>query len=98
MATTALFWVLAALAIGLVALRRCRSRLNLFELLVLGVTFVGAVQAVRGVIWFALACAAILPVALDGLLTRADPSSRRVNLGDLGREPRRRSLSPSSSR
>ncbi len=46
----------------------------------LAVTFVGAVQAVRGVIWFALACAAILPVALDGLLTRADPSSRRVNL------------------
>ncbi len=31
-------------------------------------------------IWFALACAAILPAALDGLLTRADPSARRVNL------------------
>jgi hypothetical protein len=78
--TTALFYVLAVVALGLVALRRCRSRLTVFELLVLGVTFVGAVQAVRGVIWFALACAAILPVALDGLLTRADPSSRRVNL------------------
>ncbi len=79
-ATTALFYVLAALAVVLVALRRCRSRLTVFELLVLAVTFVGAVQAVRGVIWFALACAAILPLALDGLLTRADPSSRRVNL------------------
>jgi hypothetical protein len=79
-ATTALFWLLAALAVGLVALPRCRSRLTVFELLVLAVTFAGAVQAVRGVIWFALACAAILPVALDGLLTRADPSSRRVNL------------------
>jgi hypothetical protein len=78
--TTALFWVLAAVAIALVALRGCRTRLTLFELLVLGVTFVGAVQAVRGVIWFALACAAILPVALDGLLTRADAASRRVNL------------------
>jgi hypothetical protein len=43
------------------------------------VTFVGAVQAVRGVIWFALACAAILPVALDGLLTRADVDAPRVN-------------------
>ena len=43
-------------------------------------TFVGAVQAVRGVIWFALAVAAVLPAALDGLLTRPDPSSRRVNL------------------
>ena len=79
-ATTALFWLLAAAAVGLLARRRCRSRLDLFALLVLAVTFVGAVQAVRGVIWFALACAAILPVALDGILTRPDPSSRRVNL------------------
>jgi hypothetical protein len=79
--TTALFWALALLAVVLVALPRCRQKLSIFELLVLGVTFVGAVQAVRGVIWFALACAAILPAALDGLLTRADPSARRVNLG-----------------
>ena len=43
------------------------------------VTFVGAVQAVRGVIWFALAAAAILPVALDGLLTKADVAAPRVN-------------------
>ncbi|HKX48199.1 MAG TPA: hypothetical protein VJM06_06010, partial [Gaiellaceae bacterium] len=78
--TTALFWTLALVTVALVALRRCRQRLNLFELLVLAVTLVGAVQAVRGVIWFALACAAILPVALDGLLTRPDPSARRVNL------------------
>ena len=78
--TTALFWVLAMVAVGLAAVGRCRRRLTVFELLVLAVTFVGAAQAVRGVIWFALACAAILPVAVDGLLTRADPSSRRVNL------------------
>ena len=45
----------------------------------LAVTFVGAVQAVRGVIWFALACAAILPVALDGLLTKADVDAPKVN-------------------
>jgi hypothetical protein len=31
------------------------------------------------VIWFALACAAILPVALDGLVTRPDPSARSLN-------------------
>ena len=43
------------------------------------VTFVGAVQAVRGVIWFALAAAAILPVALDGVLTKADVAAPRVN-------------------
>jgi hypothetical protein len=77
--TTALFWVLAAVAVALGALRRCRARLTVFELLVLAVTLVGAVQAVRGVIWFALACAAILPVALDGLLTRPDPSARGLN-------------------
>ena len=78
--TTALFWFLALVAVGLLALGRCRSRLSTFELLVLALTFVGAVQAVRGVIWFALVCAAILPAALDGLLRRPDPSARRLNL------------------
>ena len=78
-ATTALFWLLAIVAAALLAMRRCRSRLTTYELLVLGVTFVGAVQAVRGVIWFALAAAAILPIALDGVLTRADVEAPRVN-------------------
>jgi hypothetical protein len=78
-ATTALFWLLALVAVGLLAMRRCRERLTTYELLVLLVTFVGAVQAVRGVIWFALAAAAILPVALDGLLTRADVAAPKVN-------------------
>ena len=71
-ATTALFWLLAVVAVALLATRRGRSRLTTYELIVLAVTFVGAVQAVRGVIWFALATAAILPVALDGLLAKAD--------------------------
>ena len=78
-ATTALFWLLAVVGAGLLALRRCRSRLTFYELAVLAVTFVGAVQAVRGVIWFALAAAAILPVALDGVLTKADVAAPRVN-------------------
>jgi hypothetical protein len=77
--TTAMFWVLAIVGAVLLALRRCRSRLAFYELAVLVVTFVGAVQAVRGVIWFALACAAILPVALDGLLAKADVEAPRVN-------------------
>jgi hypothetical protein len=77
--TTALFWVLSVVAITVLALRRCRSRLTTYELLVLAVTFLGAVQAVRGVIWFALACAAILPVALDGVFTRADVEAPKVN-------------------
>jgi hypothetical protein len=78
-ATTALFYVLAAVTVALVAVGRCRRRLTFFELLVLGVTLVGALQAVRGVIWFALAVAAILPVALDGLLTRPDLDAPRLN-------------------
>ena len=78
-ATTALFWLLALVAVALLAMRRCRSRLTFYELAVLVVTFVGAVQAVRGVIWFALAAAAILPVALDGVLTKADVAAPRLN-------------------
>ena len=77
--TTALFWLLALVAAGVLALRRCRTRLTFYELAVLVVTFVGAVQAVRGVIWFALAAAAILPVALDGLLTKADIAAPKLN-------------------
>jgi hypothetical protein len=77
--TTALFWLLALAAAGTLALRRCRSRVTFYELAVLVLTFAGAVQAVRGVIWFALAAAAILPVALDGLFTKADVAAPRVN-------------------
>jgi hypothetical protein len=77
--TTALFWLLAFAAAGILALRRCRSRLTFYELAVLVLTFAGAVQAVRGVIWFALAAAAILPVALDGLLTKEDVAAPKVN-------------------
>jgi hypothetical protein len=78
-ATTALFWALAVVAAALLASKRRRTRLTTYELLVLAVTFVGAVQAVRGVIWFALAAAAILPVALDGVLTKADIAAPRAN-------------------
>ena len=77
--TTALFWFLAIVAAAILASRRCRGRLTFYELAVLAVTFVGAVQAVRGVIWFALAAAAILPVALDGFFTRADIAAPKVN-------------------
>jgi hypothetical protein len=78
-ATTAVFWLFAVIAAALLASKRSRSRLTVYELLILAVTFVGAVQAVRGVIWFALAAAAILPVALDGRLTREDIAAPRVN-------------------
>ncbi len=87
-ATTALFWLLALVAVGLLAMRRCRSRLTFYELAVLLVTFVGAVQAVRGVIWFALAAAAILPLALDGVLTKADVDAPRSTASSRSRRSR----------
>ena len=74
-ATTALFWLLALVGAALLAFRRCRSRLTVYELAVLAVTFVGAVQAVRGVIWFALA-------------VRGDPSRRARRPPDEGRRRR----------
>jgi hypothetical protein len=77
--TTALFWLLAVVGAALLASKRCRTRLTAYEIVILAVTFVGAVQAVRGVIWFALASAAILPIALDGRLTREDIAAPRVN-------------------
>ena len=86
----------------LLAMRRCRSRLTFYELAVLAVTFVGAVQAVRGVIWFALAAAAILPVALDGVLTKADVARRGSTGSSRSRRwpglPSRRSRSSSAPR
>jgi len=77
--TTALFWLLAVVGAVLLSSKRCRTRLTAYEIVILAVTFVGAVQAVRGVIWFALASAAILPIALDGRLTREDIAAPRVN-------------------
>jgi hypothetical protein len=77
--TTALFWILTAVTVLVLALARCRRRLVPFELVALGLTLAGAIQAVRGVIWFALAAAAILPAALDGLLARPDVVAPRFN-------------------
>jgi hypothetical protein len=77
--TTALLWILAAVTVLLLALTRCRRRLVPFELVALGITLAGAIQAVRGVIWFALAAAAILPAALDGLIARPDIVAPRLN-------------------
>lgn len=78
-AETFLFYVLAALTVVLVVIRRSGGRLTIFEIVVLAVTLVGAIQAIRGVIWFALAAAAILPTALDGVIGRDDPVAPRIN-------------------
>ena len=45
-----------------------RRRLSLFDLAVLAACLAGALRSGRGVVWFALAVAILLPVALDGVL------------------------------
>jgi hypothetical protein len=59
---TMFFYALAAIAIVLVWLGR--RRLKVFDVLVLALTFAGGVEAIRGIVWFALACMIFLPVAI----------------------------------
>ena len=59
---TMFFYALAAIAIVLVWLGR--RRLTLFDVVVLALTFAGGVNAIRGIVWFALACMVFLPVAI----------------------------------
>jgi len=77
---TLFFYVLIAIAIPVVFLGR--RRLTLFDLGVLSLTLAGAVTAIRGIVWFALACLLLLPVAIGGRLEhqRPAPLRRHVNL------------------
>ncbi len=77
-ANTLFFYVLAAIAV--VAVWRGRRNLTLFEIAVLAVTFVGAVNAIRGVVWFALACMVFVPVALGRRLESKSPGEPRRGL------------------
>jgi hypothetical protein len=56
---TAIFFLLLAIALVLVVTRR--RRLGLLDFLVLGLALATALDATRGIIWFALAAAALLP-------------------------------------
>jgi hypothetical protein len=58
---------------------------TLFENVVLAVLFVAALEAVRGIAWFALAVMVLVPNALDGLLASTRrPKPGRVSLGIAG--------------
>jgi hypothetical protein len=70
---TVFFYVLAAIAV--VVIYFGRRRLTAFDLATLAFTFVGAVLAIRGIPWFALACLVLLPVALG---RRLEGRSARV--------------------
>ena len=73
---TVAFYVLFAIATVLVW--RGRRRLTAFEIAVLALTFAGGVSAIRGVVWFALACMIFVPVAIGrGLESKKQGEPRR---------------------
>ena len=74
---TLFFYVLAGLA--LLVLIRGRRRLTAFDLTTLALTFAGAVEAIRGIPWFAMACQVLLPVAIGGRLEARSERARAVN-------------------
>jgi hypothetical protein len=71
---TAPFFVLASLTVVLCA--RQWRRLTTFELGALALTLAGAVSALRGVIWFTLLTAVLLPTAVDSALRLRDAPVR----------------------
>lgn len=73
---TMFFYALAAIALVVVWLGR--RRLTPFDGAVLVLTFAGGVSAIRGIVWFALACMVFVPVAIG----------RKLESKNLG-EPRR---------
>jgi hypothetical protein len=78
---TMFFYALAAIAVVLVILGR--RRLTLFEFAVLALTFAGGVSAIRGIVWFALACMVFVPVAIGHKLEakNAGEPRRTLNIG-----------------
>jgi hypothetical protein len=78
---TMFFYALAAIA--LVVCWLGRRRLTLFDVAVLALTFAGAVNAIRGIVWFALACMVFVPVAIGHKLEAKNPGEPRrgLNLG-----------------
>jgi len=72
------FYVLSAVALVVVLARW--KRLTVFAGVTLALTFVGAVWAIRGIPWFALACMVLLPAVIGQALEgRPAPIRRRVN-------------------
>ena len=73
------FFVVAGLTVLLAIL--ARRTLTLFDLGVLALTLAGSLRSARGIVWFALAVAVLLPVALDAVLPPdTAPIRRRLGL------------------
>jgi hypothetical protein len=75
---TMFFYALAAIAIVVVWLGR--RRLTPFDVLVLALTFAGGVSAIRGIVWFALACMVFVPVAIGRKLESKNVGEPRRGL------------------
>ncbi len=75
---TMFFYALAAIALVVVWLGR--RRLTLFDVAVLALTFAGGVSAIRGIVWFALACMVFAPVAIGRTLESRNPGEPRRGL------------------
>jgi hypothetical protein len=72
------FFVVAAATVVIVFLGR--RELSLFDLGVLALTLAGSLRSARGIVWFALAVAVLVPVALDAILP-PDRAPIRPRLG-----------------
>ena len=59
------FFAVAAATVAIAVWQR--RRLAVYDLAVLAITLAGALRSVRAVVWFALALALLLPLALDGI-------------------------------
>jgi len=57
-----------------------RKRLTIFDVAVLALTFAGGVNAIRGIVWFALACMVFVPVAIGRKLESRNPGEPRRGL------------------
>jgi hypothetical protein len=75
---TIFFYVLIAIAVPLVVLGR--HRLTVFDFAVLALSLVGAVTAIRGIVWFALACMVFVPIAIGRKLETRNPGEPRRGL------------------
>ena len=79
------FFGLLIVSVVVVALAAWRGSLSLFPTAVLTMTAILGVVAVRNVVWFALAIAAILPQLLDSAWRPSDaPRRRTINLALVG--------------
>ena len=78
---TAMFYAVAVATLIIIASRR--RRFNAYELSILSLTFVEAVLAVRGIVWFALAAQLLVPLALDGTARATQPRQRTRRLDRL---------------